>query len=113
MGCMVLCRNFQTAPEQGQGPTPIVLIVLVLVPVPVPVLDTASVITPLNPCVEFGRKCNYNVNQLSFCSSWTYSHHVMNIYNSTSEGDLRYFTQNGEWNLIAMPVIRHEVGIQT
>ena len=24
MGCMVLCRTFYTAPEQGPGPTPIV-----------------------------------------------------------------------------------------
>ena len=24
MGCMVLCRTFHIAPEQGQGPTPIV-----------------------------------------------------------------------------------------
>ena len=24
MGCVVLCRNFHTAPEQDQGPTPIV-----------------------------------------------------------------------------------------
>ena len=42
MGCMVLCRTFHTAPEQGQGLTPIVPIVLVSVPVPV--LDTASVL---------------------------------------------------------------------
>ena len=43
MGCMVLCRTFHTAREQGQELTPIVPIVVVPVPVP----DTACVITPL------------------------------------------------------------------
>ena len=49
MGCMVLCRIFLTAPDQGQGPT-------LIVPYcsgsgsgsgsgPVPVPDTVSVIT--------------------------------------------------------------------
>ena len=45
MGCMVSCRTFHTALEQGQGPTSIVPIFLALVPVPVLVPGTANVIT--------------------------------------------------------------------
>ena len=37
MGCIVLCRTFHTAPEQGQGPSPI------LVPVPFFVLVPQTV----------------------------------------------------------------------
>ena len=47
MGCMVLCRTFHTAPEQGQGQHLLPPIVLVPVPVPVLVPDTTSVITPV------------------------------------------------------------------
>ena len=48
MGCMVLCRTFHTAPEQGQRLTPIVPHSSGSgpVPVPVPTPDTASVVTP-------------------------------------------------------------------
>ena len=45
MGCVVVCRIFNTAPEQAHGLTPIVVIVQVPILVPVPVPDTASVIT--------------------------------------------------------------------
>ena len=46
---------------------------------------------------------------MNYFSSWTYSGRLMDIFNSTSQGDLLYFTPNGEWDLIGMPVIRHEV----
>ena len=82
VACMVLCRTFHTAPEQGQGPTCIASIVLVPVPVPVPVPDTASVITPLtcfctslnkhagsSPCPGTGHsQCDYTITSLVYDS---------------------------------------------
>ena len=57
MGSTVLCRTFQTAPEQVQGPT--LLYPIGLVPVPAPVPDIPSVITPLcgNLTCEFTAFC--------------------------------------------------------
>ena len=52
MGCMVLCRTFHTAPEQGQGLTPIVPYGSGSVMVPVPVPDTAKVIKPFRIAIE-------------------------------------------------------------
>ena len=41
--------------------------------------------------------------------SWTYDGSKIDITNRSATGDVSYFVSNGEWDLIGMPLRRHEL----
>ena len=41
--------------------------------------------------------------------SWTYNGYDLNVTNLSPEADLTAYISNGEWDLLAVPAVRHEI----